>query len=170
MFEVGDYIVYGNNGVCEVIDVGPIQLSERANEKVYYTLEPVYEKGSKVYTPVDNKKVAMREVVSKEEALELIDNIPEIEFDAELTDKERERTIKESLKSIDSVEWIRILKALHFRTQERHADGKKMTSSDEKFMQAAEDNLYGELSISLDLEKDQVEDFIMNRLKESKLA
>ena len=113
MFEIGDYIIYGNNGVCKVVEIGPIQLTNSKNDKLYYTLEPVYETGSKVYTPVGNKKVLMRRVISKEEAIDLIDSIPNIEFDIDLTAKEREQKIKESLKTIDSEEWIKILKTLH---------------------------------------------------------
>ena len=170
MFEIGDYIIYGNSGVCEVVEIGPIQLSERSNDKLYYTLEPVYEKGSKVYTPVGNKKVDMRIVLKKEEAIQLIDNMPNIEFDSELSDKERENMIKDALKTIVPEEWIKVLKALHYRRRERHADGKKMTSSDEKYLQLAEDCLFGELSISLDIDKEEIEDFISNRLKEAELA
>ena len=29
MFEIGDYIIYGNNGVCKVVE-GPIQLVKKA--------------------------------------------------------------------------------------------------------------------------------------------
>ena len=170
MFEIGDYIIYGNNGVCKVIEIGPIQISENSTDKLYYTLEPVYERGSKVYTPVGNKKVLMRAVISKDEALELIDNIPTIEVDKDLPDKQREKEIKESLRSIDCEEWIKVLKVLHHRKKERHANDKKMTSSDEKFMQEAEDCLYGELSISLDLEKEEIEGFVMNRLEEANLT
>lgn len=169
MFEVGDYIIYGNNGVCKVVEVGPIQLSDTSTDKLYYTLEPVYEKGSKVYTPVGNKKVLMRKVISKEEALELIDNIPAIEFDKDLADKERERMIKESLRTLDCEEWIKVLKALYYRKQERLDDDKKMTSSDEKFMQETEDCLYGELSISLDVDKEEVEGFVTDKLIEAEL-
>lgn len=171
MFEIGDYIIYGNSGVCEVVEIGPINLSGRDdNEKLYYTLEPVYENGSKVYTPVGNKKVAMREVLTEEEALELIDEMPNVEFDPDLSDKERERQIKESLKAIDPEEWIKVLKVLHYRRGERQADGKKMTSSDEKFLQLAEECLYGELSISMDLPVDEIKDFITNRLERAELA
>lgn len=169
MFEVGDYIIYGNNGVCEVVEIGPIQLSEQSTDKLYYTLEPVYEKGSKVYTPVGNKKVLMRAVISKDEAMDLIDNIPFIDFDLDLTDKQREKEIKESLRSIDTEEWVKVLKAIYHRKQERLENDKKMTSSDEKFLQEVEDCLYGELSISLDLEKDEIEGFVLNKLKEANL-
>ncbi len=170
MFEVGDYIIYGNNGVCRVVEIGPIQLNYSKNDKLYYTLEPIYEKGSKVYTPVGNKKVLMRQVNTKDEALDLIDNIPNIEFDKDLVVKEREQQIKESLKSIDSEEWIRVLKTLHHIKRERHADGKNLTSSDEKYMQTAQDCLFGELSISLDMPIDEIEDFIIRRIKETELA
>ncbi len=171
MFEIGDYIIYGNSGVCEVVEVGPIQLNERdKNETLYYTLEPVFEKGSKIYTPVGNKKVLMRLALNKDEAINLIDNMPNIEFDTELSDKEREQEIKVGLKSIDPEEWIKILKALYYRKCERHADGKKMTSSDEKYVQQAQDYLYGELSISMDIPKEEVSELVSSRLKDVELA
>ena len=170
MFEIGDYIIYGNNGVCKVVEIGPIQLSGINNKRLYYTLEPVYEQGSKVYTPVGNKKVLMREIISKDEAAKLIDEIPDIEFDKELNDKEREHRIRGALRTIDCREWIRSLKLLYFRKQERNAEGKKITSSDEKFFQAVEDCLYGELSISMDKSKEEIEEFILSQLKEIELA
>ncbi len=170
MFEIGDYIIYGNNGVCKVVEIGPIQLTNSKNDKLYYTLEPVYETGSKVYTPVGNKKVLMRRVISKEEAIDLIDSIPNIEFDIDLTAKEREQKIKESLKTIDSEEWIKILKALHHTKEKRQADGKTLTSSDEKYLKATKECLFGELAVALGKEIEEIEDYILNRIKETELA
>ncbi|NLJ89367.1 MAG: CarD family transcriptional regulator [Clostridiales bacterium] len=170
MFEIGDYIIYGNNGVCKVVDIGPIQLDNSKSSKLYYTLEPIFENGSKVYTPVGNKKVLMRPVISEEEAIDLIDSIPDIEYDSELTGKEREQKMKESLKSIDTEEWIKILKALYHTKEERLADGKSLTSSDEKYLKATQEWLYGELSVSLDKSIEEIEDYVLNRIIESELA
>ncbi len=173
MFEIGDYIIYGNNGICSVVEIGPINLGGPMNkdEKLYYTLEPVYEMGSKFYTPVGNEKVLMRKAMSKEEALELIENIPDIGFDPDLTDKEREAKIKDALiKSIDPEEWIKVVKALYYRKEERKLDGKKMTSTDEKFLNEAEEFLFGEIAISLDKSREEVEDLVLNRIKEANIA
>lgn len=56
MFDVGDYIVYGNNGVCLVEKVGPLESSVMSKEKIYYTLSPCYMQGSTIFTPADNQK------------------------------------------------------------------------------------------------------------------
>lgn len=79
MFQVGDYIVYGSSGVCEVKNVGTMDMSGIAKGRLYYTLLPVYSNGSTIYTPVDNEKIVMRKILTKEEAMERIRQIPEIE-------------------------------------------------------------------------------------------
>lgn len=170
MFKVGDYIIYGNNGVCKVVEVGPIDLDGIDEEKIYYTLEPVFEKGSKVYIPVNNKKVLMRGTISKEEALKLIDDIPDIEFQIELDDKQREARIKEALKTHDCREWVKIIKELYLKQEERNSQGKKITTLDEKFLQTAEDCLYGELSVSMNMTKEDIKEFVVSRLNEKKLV
>ena len=40
MFEVGDYIVYGNNGVCMVAAVGKLKAPGMPKDKLYYNLSP----------------------------------------------------------------------------------------------------------------------------------
>ena len=57
MYLVGEYIVYGTSGVCKVEAVGPMQMSGVNKDKLYYTLAPLYSKGSKFFTPVDKDEV-----------------------------------------------------------------------------------------------------------------
>ena len=76
MYEIGQLIVYGNEGVCRVEEIGTPKISGVDKHRDYYTLAPIYREG-KVFTPVDSK-VFMRPVISREEALALIDRIPEM--------------------------------------------------------------------------------------------
>ena len=78
MFEVGDMIIYGNNGVCRVETVGKVDSAILPKDREYYTLCPHYSKGSKIFSPVDNQKVIMRPVINKEEAMQLIDTIKDV--------------------------------------------------------------------------------------------
>ena len=78
MFQVNDLIMYGNHGVCKVMDIGPISLSMVDKNKQFYTLRPVYHNETVVYAPVDNEKSVMRMIISKEDAQKLIEDIPEI--------------------------------------------------------------------------------------------
>ncbi len=75
MFEKGEYIIYGNSGVCEVQDY----LKADKEQRIYYVLAPVGAKGSTIFSPVDNQKVFMRKVMTREEADALLKGIPEYE-------------------------------------------------------------------------------------------
>ena len=72
MFKEGDFIIYGSNGVCQVEHIGSMDLQGVPGDKMYCTLVPVYEEKSRLFTPVDNHKVVMRPVISKQEACDLL--------------------------------------------------------------------------------------------------
>ncbi len=160
VFSVGDYIIYGNSGVCKVMNVGPL---EGGDGREYYTLKPVYIRDSSILTPVDNERVVMRDIMTKEEAEEFISNIKDIGT----LDVEDERKIdhdyKKALLSCNPTEIVKTIKTIYFRTEERQTEGKKATASDSKYFHIAEDNLYGELAISLDMNKDEVRDYIKHK-------
>lgn len=163
MFEIGEYIVYGMNGVCKVEAVGPMNITGVDSDKEYYTLAPLYSRGSKVYIPVDNQKVVMRKVVDKTEACMLIDEMKEIAEIEEVNDKNRELAYKEAIKSCDCRQWIRVINTVLKRKEERLSQGKKMSACDERYLKSAQDNLYGEFAISLNLDKSAVEEYIERR-------
>ncbi len=165
MFHVGDYIIYGSNGVCKVDKVGPMDFDGVSRDRMYYTLIPVYSKGSKVFTPIDNHKVVMRPILTTEEANALIDNIQSIDVMWESDDRKREEAFKEALRSCDCREWIKIVKTLYLRRKKRIEAGKKVTASDGKYLYLAEDSLYGELAVALNMKKEKVEEFIVERVK-----
>ena len=48
---------------------------------------------------------------------------------------------------------------------ERISEGKKSTSNDEKYFNIAEDKLYGELAISLGIDKKEVKEYIRSRVE-----
>lgn len=170
MFSIGEYIVYGLNGVCRVEEIGPMNMSGVESDKIYYTLLPLYTKGSRVFTPVDNQKVVMRPVISKQEACQLIDDMPSIDEIEVVDDKRRELAYKEAVKSCDCRELIRIINTALKRKEERLAQGKKMSACDERYLKQAQDTLYGEFAISLKIEKGEVQDFITNRMEMKAMA
>ncbi len=166
MFEKGDYIVHGSHGVCQVEGVTNLDMPGIDKSRLYYVLCPVSSKGSKMYSPVDNNKVISRPVLSAGEAMELIDDIPNIEQFVIVNDKQRELQYKEVIRTCDCRELVRIIKTLYNHKQERLAEGKKSTSIDEKYFQIAEENLYSELAISMGKEKSSIETFIADRMAE----
>ena len=60
--------------------------------------------------------------------------------------------------------WVSIVKTLYIRKHERTAQGKKITALDERYMRTAENELYSELSLTLGIPKDEMEQYIRERL------
>ncbi len=163
MFKEGDYVVYGNTGVCRVESVGPLAIGN--SDKDYYTLQPVYEKKSRLYCVVDSNKVVIRPVMTKEEIDALMEEIASIDTLWVADEKKREEVYREAMRSCDCKEWVKIIKTLYLRKMDRISKGKRATSSDEKYLHLAEENLYGEMAFSLHMPKEEVEDFITGRIR-----
>ncbi len=163
MFKIGDYVVYGNTGVCRVEDITVMNMV--GTEREYYVLVPVFNKNGRAFLPIDNTKVILRPVITKEQALELIDDIPNIEEIWIANDKVREEKYKELAKQCSCKSWISIIKTIYLRKQERIAQGKKVTTTDERYFKLAEDSLYSELGFAMDMDKNDMESFIKTRIE-----
>ena len=163
MFKVGELIVYGNTGVCRVVEVGPLAIG--ANDKEYYTLEPFYSPKSRVFTPFDNQKIVMRPILSKEEVECALDDFSDISLLVVEEEKKREETYKASMHTCDIRDLISLLKTINERKQTRLSQGKKVTASDEKYYTMAGEKLCDELSIVLGVEREKVRNFIHEKIE-----
>lgn len=165
MFRKGEYVVSGNKGVCVVEDITTLDISGVDKKREYYILKPVYMAGSTVYVPVDTAEESMRRVLNHEEADKLINGIPDIPMIVITNEKLLEQEYKGCMKTNCCEEWIRIIKTIYIRRQKRLEAGRKVTAVDAKYFRLAEENLYGELAISLDMSKDEVETYITGRME-----
>lgn len=166
MFQVDDYVVYGSHGVCKVTDIGPIEISMADKDKVYYTLQPIYKKDSVIYAPIENGRIVMRYVISKEEAEQLLQDIPSIESMWITNDRDREGQYKAALKTCDCRELVKIIKTITQRKEARIQCGKKVTAVDERYFKQVADQLDGELAFALGREKDTMGSYITLKLTE----
>lgn len=167
MFQVGDLIIYGNEGVCRVESIGVPDMSDLVDmgpDRQYYTLDPLYKQG-KVYTPVDSP-VFMRPVITREEAMALIARIPEI--DDTIFENRNIRILSElyqdTMKSHDCADLVRVVKAVERKREVMTSRGKKLGQVDEKFYRKASDLLHGELAAVLDLPKESVGEYIQQEI------
>ena len=165
MFGVGEYVVYGNDGVCKVDAVGSLNMDGRQTEKQYYTLLPVYFGGTKVYCPVESEKVVLRRILSREETDQLIREIPSMKPLEVSDERARENVYKSALKTCDCHELVRLIKTVHSRREKRLSGGKKVTAVDEKYFRVAEDQLYGELAIPLAIDRSEVRRYISEQIE-----
>ena len=165
MFKIGDYVAHYKEGVCEVTNIGKLDIGCSDKNKEYYTLKPLYNQAGTLYSPVANEKKQIREVMSTEEAKALIETIPEIETIWVPDEKRREAFYKEALLKNQCKEWIAIIKTSYLRKMKRLASGKKSINVDEKYLNIAEKFLYGELAVALDMKKDDVREYIAKQIE-----
>lgn len=111
--------------------------------------------------PVDSQKDhTMRKVLERTEAERLIGTIPEIPLLVITNDKMTEQMYKDCMKSNDCQELVKLIKTIHQRKQKRIQAGRKITAVDAKYFHLAEENLYGELAVALDLSREEVSGYI----------
>lgn len=162
MFEKGDYVICGNNGICSVSDVTTLNISGVDKNRKYFLLKPVYQSGSTIYIPVDTAGQSLRRALTKQEADLLIASIPDIPLIPLADEKTLERTYKEYMHEGTCESLVKLIKTIYLRKEKRIQKGAKVTAVDSRYFKLAEDFLYGELSVSLGLSRDQVKDHIIH--------
>lgn len=161
MFQINDLVVYGKNGVCSVKGIGTLSLIN--NDRIYYTLVPVYNKEEIIYAPVENGRIVMREVISREDAKELIDIFPDLEETVVANERDRENCYKQTLLGCNCEKLASMIKTIYNRKCKRISEGKKVTVVDEKYFRQAEEQLFGELTFALDVDKTKISEMISER-------
>ena len=171
MFQKGEYVVYGNLGVCRVNDLVTRQFEGLDAAHPYYVLEPVYQGGT-LYAPADNPKIALRPVISTEEANRLIDAIPTTESKAfhSRSAQELAAHYEQALQSHDCKDLIELTMSIYNKKTALARQNKKFGRVDEHFMRQAEDSLYGELAVALDIPREEVPGYIKDRVAKAQAA
>ncbi|MCD7826839.1 MAG: CarD family transcriptional regulator [Clostridiaceae bacterium] len=164
MFQLGERVIYGTTGVCEIQNIGTVNIPGISKDRMYYTLLPIGKGEEKIYTPVDNQKVVMRRILTKEETQALIDGIVDVDTIAASDDRELEAFYKNALIKCDCTEWVRIIKTIYLHKKIRSKAGKKVTALDERYLKIAKDNLYTELALVLEKDTQEMEAYITKRI------
>ena len=160
MFKINDYVVYGSNGVCKVTDIEQVTL--RNEELEYYILSPVYNEKMTIKTPVNNQKILMRELMTKAEIVNLLKEISKNET-VEIEDSRRRvEEYKAIIRRGNAEELIKVINSIKLEKDEKISIGKKLNKTDEDIMISASKQLYQEMAIVLDIDVDEVQDYIKN--------
>lgn len=165
MYSKGDVVLYGTNGICDISDVTTVDIKGVDKDRLYYVLKTRNNSGT-IYVAADGDTSKMRKLISKEEALELISGIADIEPLKIKDQKKPDAEYKEALQKYDCTVLLSLIKCIYFRRKKRLDEGKKVTAVDERYMKLSEDVLYQELGAVLDIPKEQVLDYLINKIEE----
>ena len=168
MFKVNDVVVYGSQGVCEIIGIDERKMD--GVSRTYFVLKPNDDKGATCYVPTWNEKALakIRRVMTKQEVDALIDSMPNKSPTWIANEKVRKEAYKNILASRDQAAIISMVQALFSHKKEREAEGKRVHMSDEHFLKDAEQLLYSEWQYVLNVDKAGLMAYIFERIERNK--
>ena len=164
MYQVGDWIIYGNTGVCHVVEIKTIDSPGMGDSQLYYVLKPLSQNYT-ISTPVSSTKVFTRPIISKCEAERLVDMIPAVEARAYYSQRVHELAehYKTYVVTHDCGDLIELTMSLYAKKEHVGEEKGTFGAVDQKFMKQAEDLLFGELSVALGIPKEAVPAYIASR-------
>lgn len=164
MFKVGDTVSYGTSGVCRIDS--EMERKVKNQVKKYLVLKPIFQPNATVYVPTDNDTLTARlkNVLTADEAEELITHIPDYEVPWITNDSERTKTFKEIILCGDRKRLLKMLKCLYIHKKKQLTNGRKIHASDEHLMHDAENLLFGELAFALNIKPEEVPEYIDNKI------
>ena len=156
MLSKGDHVVYGNHGLCEVMDITVPDFLERGQEKLYYVMEAIVDSKGVLYVPVEGAESKMREAVTAETARNLLGSIGEVELMDIPAGKKAEAVLVGVIRRNLTEEMMGLIKTLRKLKVTRERAGKRFAMVDEKYLAIAEKLLYTEVAYSLQSDPETV--------------
>jgi len=164
MYNIGDYIVRANTGVCTIVDILPLDTLGIDKNKLYYQLMPFDDDKAIIYIAVERAHSVTRKIMTHEEAMKLMSQANDIKPLQIVNDKLREQQYKKLIKENKPKELLQIIKTTYLRKTERLAQGKKITRVDEVYFKIAEKQLVSELSIVFEKNIEEIQKLIIGVL------
>jgi CarD family transcriptional regulator len=161
MFHIDDLIIYGTSGVCVVADICPSPF-DKTDARTYYKLCPAdTTAGGVIYTPVENDKIPMRHLLSREQGEALLSSVASSPFLDIPVEKQRKDIYKQALLSTEPVRWLGIMRSVRRRGIALLAQRKNLPDLDREFSDRAQKYLTSELSIVLDRPREEIAEIIL---------
>ena len=166
MFQIGDLLFYGTNGVCRVSEICSSPF-DSTDTRSFYKLTPISEHSTLViYTPIDNDRVVMRPLISKEEAEALIARLGEIEKVAVAVEKYRKDAYREAIREGAPEGFVKILKTVRARREVFRRTRRRVPDLDNDFEFTAKNCLYGELCTVLGIPREEIHRIVTESITE----
>lgn len=155
MFAKGDKIVYSFYGICLIASI--VEKEVNGENRKYYELRPLADSKSTIYTPIDSKKVLLRSIVSKEEALDILDSMDEMEIVWPENVWKRNQEFKLITQNADLRLNVNLYKILLHRQLLLKEAGKKMIVQDSKILDTVATLVCAEFEEALGLDSEEIE-------------
>lgn len=164
MYQIGEKIIYGGNGVCVIDEIKVIETPHTGEAQQYYVIRPMFQ-DCKISVPVDTT-VFMRPVISQAEAEDLVDSIPRVEVEPYYNSalRQLQEYYDAKINTHRCEDLLEPTMSLHRKKLRMLEQKRKFGAIDERYMKRAEELLFGELAAALEIQRDEVRQYIEDRL------
>ena len=168
-FDIGEYVSYGINGMRNIEEIRPMQLSQSVEKMMYYILRPESNPKSTIFVPVNNQKLVskMRELMTKDEINAMLVRMKDRTLEWEKDVRFRTESFHEILNNGVNQDLILMIRCLHRKRQELVQLGKKLPARDSNTLKTAERLVEEEFAHVLHIKCEEVSDYIRDVLDPS---
>lgn len=159
MYQVGDIVLYGSEGVCRISGIEEKKIVDRRVS--CYILEPINDKNSLFFIPTDSQAAQskLRHIVGAKELDTILHSAKPAAWIE--SDRQRREAYRTAIGCADRAALASLIKAVCAKREHLASLGKKLHKIDEYFLSEAEKLLYGELSTVFQIKKEEVVPYIL---------
>ncbi len=170
-FKIGDYVVYGTNGVCKIDNITSTSLSPALPERDYYILSQV-KNGSTIYAPVDmtHAKNKMRTLLDKETIDSLLVAVKDKSMAWTNDRKVRNVQFHEILAKGVSEEYLLMVRCIYMQKSYLEQNKKKLSNTDADILFTAQTLMEDEFSFVLGMPIQEVAAYVKGALEISDIS
>ena len=143
MYKIGDYVICRSGGVWRI---------EEQSEGGFLLRR--YDNSDMQKADADSEEI-VRPISSKSDIEDVIDRVGFIRTIQAPNDRLRLSFLEESMAEFDDVEWVKVIKSVYLRAQERPVSDKEQSLAER-----AKNYFYSEISITLGIPLSEVEGYI----------
>ncbi len=165
-YEVGQYVVYGTNGICMVDNIEQMSFTANQPKEMYYVLRQNKNRATQFFVPLKNEALLskMREPMQREDIEDILMGLSDNDVNWIGDRRDRAEYFKEILSEGVSGRLLNMITCIYEKKRELARIGKKISISDQTILKTAEKLVQEEFAWALEIDPEEVPAFIRKRL------
>jgi len=165
-FEVGQYVVYGTNGICIVDSIELMSFAAGAPKEYYYVLRQHKNSSNQYFVPLNNEALLsrMREPMRREDIEDILMGLSDDDVKWIADRRDRGDYFRTILHEGVSGHLLNMITCIYEKKRELAKNGKKLSVTDQTTLKSAEKLVEEEFAWALEMDPQDVPAFIRRRL------
>lgn len=165
-FEVGQYVVYGTNGICMIDSIELVSFAAGSPKEYYYVLRQYKNPSNKYFVPFKNEAQLskLREPMRREDIEDILMGLSDDDVTWISDRRERGDRFRSILHEGVSGRLLSMIICIYEKKRELAKNGKKLSVTDQTTLKSAEKLVEEEFAWALEMDPEDIPAFIRKRL------